>query len=738
MRTKNTKIVKIILLIILSVPVSCAAEVVRTFHLNISELIEDFSLITLIVMPFCLLGLKYTFDYVKSRIKKVPPAENITPGKPFRVICVILFFIILSEFTLFNYHHYRTLFSDEQVHLNLSSPDNSIETHYDKANNQVIIKDVNMRVSSLYIGMDVIFKSSVYIEFSDEEGSNRTTPVFNIVQDFEKSRYVPLASHGIVTDIIIYYGGSYAVIENVTLNTPIPLEYHLLRIILIFAFVFGIWLIHYKDLTTVKVDFKSKLQNIIFVCLISAVFVLIWGTTLTSTFSLPLDQYSENLVDALMKGQTHLDLPTTQKMLDAEFPYDSNYRISSGLSIGEDYYLDHVYYKGRWYSYFGIVPVLVLFLPYKLIAGDFLPTCYAVAHFACLAACFLMWIWQELARKYMKNMPFVMYIIGAAVIALTPMTLQSVRQPWLYEAAVMAGVCFASAGFLCLIKAFDDKINYKYLTAASIFLALAVGCRPTMVLVSAFVPLFLIPRLGELFKDKVQFRKTALSIIPAYSIVAAGLMYYNYVRFGSVTDFGVSYMINETNIGKLHLLNPVSKIETVFQGIRMHFFAPLDFSVNFPFVKPNRERVSYPGYPHFRGIIGLINYPIMWFLALLPLLKREIKEKSSELWRFYLLMPAISVVMIMLSTYIGGFLTRYQLDYMWMLVLLALTSSYFLYEKLGKYPEIQTKTLCLICFMMLLSILVALFASLTGENISMIDISLWFYYYLWDIFGIWT
>ena len=40
-------------------------------------------------------------------------------------------------------------------------------------------------------------------------------------------------------------------------------------------------------------------------------------------------------------------------------------------------YWDYAYYEGHWYSYFGVLPAALLFVPYRLITGQMLPTAAA-------------------------------------------------------------------------------------------------------------------------------------------------------------------------------------------------------------------------------------------------------------------------------------------------------------------------------------------------------------------------
>ena len=67
--------------------------------------------------------------------------------------------------------------------------------------------------------------------------------------------------------------------------------------------------------------------------------------------------------DAFMKGQLHLDWQPDEKLLVLENPYD----ISARQDI--DYLWDRAFYNGKYYSYFGITPIVTIIYPFYFISG---------------------------------------------------------------------------------------------------------------------------------------------------------------------------------------------------------------------------------------------------------------------------------------------------------------------------------------------------------------------------------
>ena len=69
--------------------------------------------------------------------------------------------------------------------------------------------------------------------------------------------------------------------------------------------------------------------------------------------------------DAWEKGQLNIDFEVDSRILELENPYDYQARRLAG-----GYYLwDRAMYDGKYYSYFGIAPIVTVYYPYWLIKG---------------------------------------------------------------------------------------------------------------------------------------------------------------------------------------------------------------------------------------------------------------------------------------------------------------------------------------------------------------------------------
>mgnify|MGYP000823610677 CR=1 FL=1 len=74
-------------------------------------------------------------------------------------------------------------------------------------------------------------------------------------------------------------------------------------------------------------------------------------------------QYQE-LAEALSEGKVSVG-DAEEALLAMKNPYDTIALQAAGIG----YRADYAYHNGKYYVYFGIVPVLLLYLPYYLLTG---------------------------------------------------------------------------------------------------------------------------------------------------------------------------------------------------------------------------------------------------------------------------------------------------------------------------------------------------------------------------------
>jgi len=482
------------------------------------------------------------------------------------------------------------------------------------------------------------------------------------------------------------------------------------RVLLFSTIAFCIVVIKRKKLFSLPLKSDSRGQNIltagIMLAFISFLFMLM---LLTAPFSLkqpfsknfayePEDQYNAEIVDAILEGHAYLNIEPSQELLALKNPYDEAERTAARVYPP----WDHVYYNGKLYSYFGIVQVLVLALPYKLVTGHYIPTRVAVFIFSALASVFLMLIWRRLVFRYMVKMPLGMYVLGQFAVSICSMVTFLVNLPRFYENAVASALFFTTMGIWMVLGSTEhEKINKILLTLGSLCMALAVGCRPTYVFFLFLIPVLLFRHLKEIWNNKKYFLKLCACVVAPSAFVASGLMWWNLIRFGSVFNFGVDYQVSGHYVKGINLLNPLGKTWRAFIVFFCHLVPSFRITASFPFIYLSRvdTTLAFKGFIYVTPVMGLLALPVIWPLLGINILRKNIDEQTRPIFHLCIAMTCFGFIQILLiSSGVGGsgVVTRYTADFFWLFVFSGLISFYLLWNNtkeaylyLSKLPDIK-------------------------------------------------
>ncbi len=183
------------------------------------------------------------------------------------------------------------------------------------------------------------------------------------------------------------------------------------------------------------------------------------------------------VADAIAHGQTSLLVGPRPELLALPNPYDpaqnARYRMQ-----------DVSLYKGRYYVYFGVAPVVALFLPYRLLTGEVLSDregawLFAVGAYA--LACLLV---ELLLSRWWPMVPRWLLLFLCVCLGFSNTFPFLLRRPAVYECAIAAAGQFFL--FLAMYATARAAFGCKYprLMAALSGAALAAtfGSRPLLVL----------------------------------------------------------------------------------------------------------------------------------------------------------------------------------------------------------------------------------------------------------------
>ncbi len=556
--------------------------------------------------------------------------------------------------------------------------------------------------------------------YSDEDNTNRKTKVFTISEGQEYTEYIPLYPVGKVSELNICFINRGAAFREIRLNETIPLTPVLLRMLLVAGVLFAIWLLRRHVLFAVRFDPNSRRQNLGF----GLMLLLLLGYCAFMAFTaIEFDyepgsagQYNHYLIDALMDGRVDLDLPTSEEYAALDRPYDRGQFELYGIDyLGDKVHWDTVFYNGKWYSYFGIVPAVLMFLPFTAITGQYLPYAVACLIMGYLAILFLLLIWRRFFKRNLSDAAYATYLLSSLALAMCSFVPFLQHRSFFYETVNLGGLMFCAAGMLLLLQ-YQDTQKKQWLAAACLCFALAVGCRPVLLFSSVLVPLFLWEEIKQRWTgNKGSFVSWCLVIAVPYIAVAIPLMWYNYARFGSVFDFGSTYQVTGLNLDVQNLMNPVGKLQRFLTGIKGYFLNPPLLLLRFPFAQVQSVPVTNSAYiPQYLGAVGLLCIPLSWLLLYSIKAGRRIRREKPRIVRFIIASLAIAVLTAGLSaTYCIQ--PRYEIDYAWLIVLSALFCLYYAYT-LRKAQGVSIKRIdhC-VSVVCLVSIVLFFFLSFRGE-----------------------
>ena len=400
----------------------------------------------------------------------------------------------------------------------------------------------------------------------------------------------------------------------------------------------------------------------------------------------------------------------TEDFLRLENPYDP---IKRGTVIrGVDYVWDTAYYNGHFYLYFGILPALLVFVPFYIFTKKYLQVSFVIFVVSIFILIFLKEILIKLLIRYFKNIKFksvFLYLItlysGSLLFYLNGISR-------FYELAVVFGLFFALLGILYVIKAMEnEKYRYLNLFCGSLFLALSVACRPIDLLISlAIVPYLLYLLIKNWKENKKNFAKLIICVGIPYITIGILLMIYNYVRFDNPFEFGFSYQLTVSNSATLK-----SGFYSIPNGLFTNLFSFPKFKADFPFVDNYNDTPTFYGYYYIENMLGglFIFAPICFSYFLIG--KANKKEISTELRILIWTLFWVSIFIAVLSVSMSGSVERYLADYAWMFILNAILIVNIFDDS---YKNEETKELLqkIISYMTVFSFIVAILFGIVSEK----------------------
>jgi len=212
-----------------------------------------------------------------------------------------------------------------------------------------------------------------------------------------------------------------------------------------------------------------------------------------------------------------------------------------------------------------------------------------------------------------------------------------------------------------------------------------------MILTSLLIPFILFPVIRTMFpinetlKNKENRKKIFGGIIALaipYIVIGSGLAWFNYVRFGSITEFGSTYQITAENMPLMTQSGILGNIRRAFDGMFSYLLTPFTIIPRFPFIASASSPNVFTGYTHNLPVIGALIFPVTWFLPVIYYVrKNETIKKASHLITGML---TVSLLLLLATSVLIGMLFRYSTDFYWLIILSALFVPVLLYVEAFK------------------------------------------------------
>ena len=371
--------------------------------------------------------------------------------------------------------------------------------------------------------------------------------------------------------------------------------------------------------------------------------------------------YYAGLAEGFLRGHLYMAQQPSPELMAMPFPYDYKARQATTDSMW-----DASYFNGHYYLYFSPLPVLVFYMPYRLLRGAYPRDALAAAFFsawAFLAA--VAFARRALAgRRLHVPLPVWILLIGFGNIAC--FLLMDIR---IYEVTIVAGTAMTATWAYALLR-FNETPTIRRAVFVGLWLALAIAARPNLSLL-LFVTIAVI---ATATKDR--WRALAAAAAPL-AIVGAAMVAYNVARFGNPLEFGQSYQLTfipmqGRTICSLCTPSDLSR----FANTVMHylFWAP-SIRRYFPWVEVNyaepdpANSFPMPGSEQVIGIAPLVPLTMLGTLfAVLLLLRRERADTGTR--AAMQVMGAAWLALFGIST-CWWIVSRYSMDFM---VLMAIAS----------------------------------------------------------------
>lgn len=406
-----------------------------------------------------------------------------------------------------------------------------------------------------------------------------------------------------------------------------------------------------------------------------------------------------------------------------EDPYDSDRRDTEGIPFN----YDMTFYKGQYYSYFGVAPIVTLILPFRLITGRY-TYCYIFNLFYMLGIMISLYVfYKKLIEKYVGKISLFNFYLGYYTI-LIGSNLLTLLRGMKYDIVVSCGIMFMLISLNLII---DINKNEKYKILKLILLGTTTGLivlsKPNFIIYYLLIVFYGLLSLKEVDK-KEKIRNILCFSIPL-ALLGIFQMIYNYIRFDNIFEFGIRYQLTGFNMNYCTGFT----LGKAFTGVLEYIFKMPEINVlHFPFVFVNNNteifRINELLYEN--RLYGLCAIPILWII----LFKKNILKNDKNLNLVLNLVIITSFIAMILNATFGGVCEVYAIDFKVILCIFAVILLLKITEDANYDNEITNKIMLVLC---VLTMILMIPISFSTEKDFLTNFASDFTIYLKNLFEFW-
>jgi hypothetical protein len=240
---------------------------------------------------------------------------------------------------------------------------------------------------------------------------------------------------------------------------------------------------------------------------------------------------------ALTSGQTYLRIAPNPQLLAAANPFDPD--VNRSLRV-----LDASLFHGRYFLFFGITPFITFLMPWALAFGRQLSdgwaiTAYSIGALLCAAA-----VLRDAGARYFPRAGRFAQALALAGAAVCSGGLLLIRNPSIHELEVAAAWFFDCATLLAAYRALHGAGRpWIALALAGLCAGLAVGARPSHLFFAALILIFIVTTVRNASGPGASWIPRCAACLGPLSLVALGVAWFNWHRFGNPVEFGYGYAL---------------------------------------------------------------------------------------------------------------------------------------------------------------------------------------------------